>query len=425
MQDLADIDCSTNPAEALLIDAAGENTAKKNADLMVHRGRYLGFDLPTAAIALYTLQNSAPAGGAGNRTSLRGGGPLTTLVVPHDNATLWEIVWTNVPFGTPCADEDAIKRALPWCRPTLTSEKGAGGVTFPSGGNDSVSPEVFFGMPRRIRLQASQGVVTGWMQAPWGTNYSHFEHPLSPYYQNTNAKPHDPPRLPLHPKPGTLSYRDWLGLSLRRAPGDGCAVARCVSEAEVKLDRQDARNRLLVAGWSMSNMTPVDFQWSEIPLYLGMSEEAEAAARQMVDAAGLAAASLVKQLCIALGVTKGDGVALAPEREGLFHETQSAFEDMLARLSAGEDTMRLKVEWFHIVERAALRRFDAAVLPGLSVRDISHPSQRADANKVPPGSAEAVAQARSSLRRGMWSRRMLTDTLGLTKEQIAKSEEAV
>ncbi|MCI4643526.1 MAG: type I-E CRISPR-associated protein Cse1/CasA [Hyphomonadaceae bacterium] len=426
MQDLDDIEGSANPAEALLIDAAGENTSKKNADLMVHRGRHEGFDLPTAAIALYTLQNSAPSGGAGNRTSLRGGGPLTTLVIPNDAPTLWDIVWTNVPIGTSCQDEASIKAALPWCRPTRTSEKGTGEVTSPPNSEKRISPEVFFGMPRRIRLRATEGLVTGWAQVPWGTNYSHFIHPLSPYYANEKGKPHDPPLLPIHPKPGTLSYRDWLGLSLRRPPGEGGEVARCVQEAEAKLDRDDAQNRLLVAGWSMKNMTPVDFQWSEIPLQLGMSPDAEDTARQMVDAASLAASFLVKQLGVALNLEAGDAAAIAPEREAFFHDTQSAFEEALLHLARGGDAdqlAQLKAEWFRTIERAALRRFDAAVLPGLALRDISHPSQRADAKKIPPGSAEAVARARESLRKQLWSKKMLTDTLGVAKEQITKSKE--
>ncbi len=425
MQDLDDIDGSTNPAEALLIDAAGENTANKNADLMVHRGRHDGFDLPTAAIALYTLQNSAPSGGAGNRTSLRGGGPLTTLVIPNDTPTLWDIVWTNVPFSARCRDEKAIKDALPWCRPTRTSAKDAGKITYPPDGKNRTSPEAFFGMPRRIRLRAEEGLVTSWAQAPWGTNYSHFIHPLSPYYSNTKAKPHDPPLLPLHPKPGTLSYRDWLGLSLRRAPGDGGEVARCVSEAEDKLDDRNARNRLLVAGWSMSNMTPVDFQWSEIPLHLGMSRDEEAAAaRQMVEASSLAASFLVRHLNDALNIEKSDASAIAPEREAFFHDTQNAFEGALSDLANGGDADQLKVDWFRTIERTALRRFDAAVLPGLALRDISHPSQRADAKKAPPGSAEAVAKARKSLRTQLWSKKMLTDTLDVTKEQINATQEA-
>ena len=62
-----------NPPDMLFIDSAGDSTAKKNADLMVRRGRYEALPLPLAAMALYTLQAFAPKGGRGNLTSMRGG----------------------------------------------------------------------------------------------------------------------------------------------------------------------------------------------------------------------------------------------------------------------------------------------------------------------------------------------------------------
>ena len=83
----------------LFIDSAGGSTAKKNADLMVKRGRYGNLPLPLAAMALYTLQSFAPSGGAGNRTSMRGGGPMVTLMQPLDGNAhpLWRLIWSNVP----------------------------------------------------------------------------------------------------------------------------------------------------------------------------------------------------------------------------------------------------------------------------------------------------------------------------------------
>ena len=73
------------PIENLLIDAAGENTQKLNKDLFVKRGRADVLGRPAAAMALITLQGYAPSGGQGHRTSMRGGGPLTTLVEPRAN----------------------------------------------------------------------------------------------------------------------------------------------------------------------------------------------------------------------------------------------------------------------------------------------------------------------------------------------------
>ena len=137
-----------NPPDMLFIDSAGESARKKNADLMVKRNRYPTLPIPLAAMALYTLQAFAPAGGSGNRTSMRGGGPMVTLVQPLDSEpyVLWRLVWSNVPEGEPLP-ADCASEALPWLRPTRTSPN-----------NEIVTPEMshpgeaFFGMPRRLRL---------------------------------------------------------------------------------------------------------------------------------------------------------------------------------------------------------------------------------------------------------------------------------
>ena len=100
LQDLEPLEGSGNPPEMLFIDSAGNITKKKNADLMVRRGRYPALSLPLAAMALYTLQTFAPSGGKGNRTSMRGGGPMVTLVKPSEEG-LWPLVWANVPRGEP------------------------------------------------------------------------------------------------------------------------------------------------------------------------------------------------------------------------------------------------------------------------------------------------------------------------------------
>jgi CRISPR system Cascade subunit CasA len=90
LQDLEDLQSDAEPIERLLIEAPGESTTGKNTDLMVHRGRVASLSRAAAAMALYTFQSWSPAGGAGNRTGLRGGGPLVTMVMPGAAPTLWQ-----------------------------------------------------------------------------------------------------------------------------------------------------------------------------------------------------------------------------------------------------------------------------------------------------------------------------------------------
>ena len=192
LQDREPLEGKGNPPDMLFIDSAGDSTAKKNADLMVRRGRYGALSLPLAAMALYTLQAFAPEGGRGNLTSMRGGGPMVTLVKPAAEG-LWPLIWANVPRGEPLGPKDL--NALPWMRATETPKP----VTVPESESPSMpDPEVFFGQPRRLRLVAQDDAVTLVIQKPRGTNYSGWRHPLTPYYRTATEF------LPRHPKPGAL-----------------------------------------------------------------------------------------------------------------------------------------------------------------------------------------------------------------------------
>ena len=120
LQDLELLEGNGNPPEMLFIDSAGDSTAKKNADLMVRRGRYPTLALPLAAMALYTLQAFAPSGGAGNRTSMRGGGPMVTLVKPAEEGLVAAGVGERAEGRA--ARSRTIWTALPWMRATETSK---------------------------------------------------------------------------------------------------------------------------------------------------------------------------------------------------------------------------------------------------------------------------------------------------------------
>src|SRR5699024_10547476 len=98
MQDLDPLEeARIAPVSGLLIDAPGANGIKNNTDFFVKRGQAQQLCADCAALALYTIQANGPAGGAGFRTGLRGGGPLTTLILPDEaNSSLWHKLWLNV-----------------------------------------------------------------------------------------------------------------------------------------------------------------------------------------------------------------------------------------------------------------------------------------------------------------------------------------
>lgn len=344
LQDMTPLQGQPSPPDMLFIDSAGVSTAKKNADLMVRRGRYAGLPLPLAAMALFTLQAFAPSGGAGNRTSMRGGGPMVTLVRPEAGG-LWPLIWANVPHGTPLPASDLHR--LPWMRKTVCS-KPKGVVMVPEEGSQSApAPEVFFGQPRRLRLVANGGMITGVIQRPYGNNYQQWLHPLSPYYKDAKGQV-----LPVHPKPGVFGYRNWRGVLLASVKG----LKPQVLSTYLK-DVKAAKCSLIVAGWAMDNMKPQDFIWSEQPVFT-LSEETEFSATNMVEAAE--AAGFALKVCVADGA---DGNRALAALEGFYSATQAPFETLLARMAA--DGAVQHEAWLKDLRKAALTEFDAAVLPGL------------------------------------------------------------
>ena len=147
LQDREDLDSGAEPVQRLLIEAPGDSTIKKNTDLMVHRDGVTALGRPAAAIALHAFQSWAPAGGAGNRTGLRGGGPLVTLVVPGDTPALWHLLWANVPVREDPLKREDFPRVFPWLTQTPGSKDGH--VVTPENAHPL---QCWWGMPRRIRL---------------------------------------------------------------------------------------------------------------------------------------------------------------------------------------------------------------------------------------------------------------------------------
>lgn len=377
------------PVAALLIDAPGAQTQRNNADLFVKRGGVPVLGRAAAAMALFTLSAYAPSGGAGHRTSLRGGGPLTTLAIAGD--TLWGRLWPNVetlesirdrwPLASPLPDDPAA--VFPWLGPTRTSQTKAGGRATTAA---DVHPlQAYWGMPRRIRLafEEAQGrgcvltgvedemVVTAYRTRNYGIDYSAgFEHPLTPYYsQKTGGE-----RLPVHPRPGGLSYRHWPGLVA--ASGDGLRQpARAIRHIVTVRKRysMDERPRFAAFGYDMDNMKPRNWVEGEWPLPLISDENAredlEAFVQQAIKGAETVSRFLVRAVKSALfdrpADAAGDYGFIAErffrETEAVFHETLAAAEDAIRTGSSanpGDPTLESRLAWAKRMEAPAIRLFD-------------------------------------------------------------------
>ena len=235
MQDLNLSAGETKGVAALFIETPGGKTIKDNQDHFIKRDTINSLSPINAIIALFTLQINAPAGGVGHRVSLRGGGPLTTLVLPPAGSqfdTLWHRLWLNIftqeemiSFrGNP--DLEALSDIFPWMAETRTSDsKNKGKETLPLHAHPL---QMYWSMPRRVRLElgseadtcdldgeASEQRVTHYRAQNYGVNYSgQWAHPLTPY----SLQP-DNELLSIKAQPGGLGYRHWLGLVMRDDSG--------------------------------------------------------------------------------------------------------------------------------------------------------------------------------------------------------------
>ena len=351
MQDYAVLDGEANNIEALFIDTPGVNGQNKNADLLTHRDRFPALGLKAAAIALYAMQQFAPSGGAGNRTSMRGGGPMTTLVLPERDdggqTPLWRMLLVNLPIGRgDWLENDDLPRALPWLAQTLTSD-GKPPLELSQTHRAMHSLQAFFGMPRRIRLVVeSEGVcmltsdtgplITGFIQKPWGMNYGLWTHPLTPYRQTKEEPPYT-----VKPKSSRFGYRDWVGVVI----GKKDAANKAFPALPVKALTQRAgllrasgfeESRMLATGWAMNNMEAGSFLHSVQPVYLAeTAEQADKlaqAALKNVEAADRAASMLRITLNEALfgGQAKSTDIGVFEEAmDSFFDETEDKFHAIL------------------------------------------------------------------------------------------------
>ncbi len=387
MQDLDAVAVSDtgNTIEQLLIEAPGEQTIDDNKTLFVKANRIEQLSRATAAIALYTLQTYAPSGGSGNLTSLRGGGPLTTLALPGGVPSLWNTLWANVPQGKRPAARD-LPRAFPWLAPTRTADR------YPATSPAQAHPlQAFWGMPRRIRLAFTTNEakrpcdligtidavhVTGWGQRPNGIKYVAWDHPLAPAYKDTKGGGW----LPVHPQADGIGYRHWAALvagdmSGNRRPAP-IIVAWQTRQLDLSDDVRDAR--LFAAGYDTDNMKARGFVESEMPLP-GTADAATAGATAFLAQHLIAAAEIVAQKlrsAVRKTVRKGGDVASATTAyEALWAATQGAFFQTLRDVvqPAGapvEHALKgVAQEWQQRLSGIALRLFAEAAPLDLSSGD--------------------------------------------------------
>lgn len=378
------------PIAGLLIEAPGGNTLKLNTDHFVKRGLYNQISLPMAAIALFTLQINAPSGGQGHRTGLRGGGPLTTLVLPHDaTASLWQKLWLNVlsreqfSYNEPDLHSTAV---FPWLGPTKES-KQKGSEVF---AKDVHPLHMYWAMPRRIRLEVQQGsavcdlngshcqqFVSSYRTQNYGYNYSgSWWHSLTHY--RINPKKPDEDNLSTKGQPGGVSYKHWQALTmLDEEEGNVPAkVVRIYNPGRSTLisgRRKGEYQRLWAFGYDMDNMKARGWYSTELPLFNLTTNQRETLLKHIKTVQQFATEALwqcrtqIKSAWFSHpGDVKGDTSFIDLQ---FWQRTEQAFYHTIATMLADDKngeplTPEAALRWLLALKHTATDLFDELVLSG-------------------------------------------------------------
>ncbi len=313
MQDSDLPDGEPKDIAALLIEAPGGKTLRDNLDHFVKGGQVRRIAPHWAALALFTLQINAPAGGVGHRVGLRGGGPLTTLVLPPETqgpASLWHKLWLNVMTREEVADLKSGNPKLkapadifPWLAKTRTSEAKTGVETYP----EHCHPlQMYWAMPRRIRLDLAhteagvcdlsgeyhENLVSSFITKNYGVNYvGPWVHPLTPYSHDAKTGP-----LSIKGQPGGICYRNWLGLVLesdegakiKRQPAHIVSVYYAGERQRLMGREADCQPRLWAFGYDMDNMKARCWYEATLPVFPVEKQrrgDIQAAVQTLLDAA--------------------------------------------------------------------------------------------------------------------------------------------
>lgn len=398
MQDrsLKPVDGNMKEIDVLLIESPGAKTQKDNGDHFIKRGQVLAACPHCAASALLALQINAPKGGAGNRTGLRGGGPLTTLIVSQQQQSLWQDLWLNVRERSVFLAQggDSTKTAehftFPWLADIGRIQK-EGGETAPI----QVHPaHVYWAMPRRIRLdfenvsvgncaicgRSSERLVRQYVAKNYGLNYKGaWDHPLSPYYETKEGW------LPLHPQPGGFGYRHWLAWVLGLSSDNRKQrPARVVEHFFLEHRRRQAGGqlRLWAFGYDIDDMKARCWYESSLPLY-GLADCDPDAQRRVESEVGMWLAGAEKSAFYLTEAVRrawfsDDGFDKWKEDKkrnfrtnleaSFWSQTESYFYSQLKQLieairnDQSLDIASVRNKWHHWLIRTALRLFDKDIV---------------------------------------------------------------
>lgn len=420
----------SHPVSYLLIEASTDNALRTNTDHFQKRPKVKeSMCEECAAAALYTLQTFAPSGGGGGKgkaTSLRGGGPLSTIVLGNN---LWETVWLNVIAGSDFSTRQCSEKTFPW----LNIEHFISGtIQVKTIHSQGMNPEhVFWGMPRRIQLDFStfdnpkscsicgsqnNFMCQGFFDLTGGLTYQDKQgstkkpswinplHPISPY---SLGEDNIPSAVHQH---GRIAYRYWLGFVENVTEGNTQRKPARVVEQFRNIVGKDGE--IWAFGFDMDNAKARCWYDSRMPILIITAEQKEifrGYAEQLIQSANWFADNLRKKIKKALfGDTETKG-KLTFIKALFWHQTENIFYETLQQLRdsllINQSALEIKLHWRSKLSQEALTIFD------------EH-SQAGDFDAVDPG---RIANARNELYSILYGKKV-KEILGLPIEKTKKKK---
>ncbi len=394
--------------DKLLMDSPGEQTLKYNIDHFVKRRRVEKLCISCAAQALLTLQLNAPLGGKGHRVGLRGGGPVSTIILGNN---LWATVWSNILdksrfdyLATPVKTVNSDR--FPWCGETRTSEKNE------TTRNQDIHPaQIYWSMPRRIRFVFSQNneqcdlcgnmdrIIKEYLTKPYGVMYKGIIHPLTPVYEKVVDNKTE--LLSAH-QHETVGYKHWLGYV--QAYSDERSKKKVAEVINQIALRREINFRLFAFGYDMANMKACCWYEGVMPVVTLEDEEKRNIYEAEIVCIVRAVDTVAYQLRIAVksawfGEEKKDVRLRITQR--FWQDTEADFYKLILRLreeiTAGKDRLSTKQEWHKCIVRKAEQIFDEV----------------SQAEMIDEVNVKRVADAWNAMRRNINSRKLRQEILGL------------
>ncbi len=410
--------------EMILLGNPQENTRKKNTDFFIKRNRSKILCGNCIASALFSLQLNAPANGY-FRSGIRFGGPVTSIIKKRQSkgSLLWETCWLNVINENYFQSYDSMQLDKPEDTFPWMTNKIKKTVTI----QDIHPYQVYWGMPRRLYIdfknvnnkscdicaEEKNKVLysESFFEDTYGVSYEGiFPHPLSPVQFNKDNMPFP---ISVESIRGQLGYRHWIGFVVNNNNSDNKGVPAAVIAKQTQLLSEALV--LQSFGYCMKKMNVLGWQESLMPVFYFEDKNHDTLFRAKI-LAFVTVAKLINDLIV-------ENVTAAKYKR---EKEKKRMSKKIETIVAGKFWQETESEFYH--QMSLLRDDIIKGGNGLIVCQTWHGylvktaetifNDTSQADLLDLVDARRISKAWNDLRRGLYSKKIMTEILGLPQTGI-------